>query len=169
MSLFKADDKHEIDMSVINKWTKNNLNLTDEGLGKDHWKNPENGEVYYTWDAAKRLVKKVPSYHLPTAKEWNELAEACGAVCSNQSKKIVDNDYDGCLELKMLLNIKLVGYYNDYSGSFSIVGSFSDFWTADEYDSSYAYSRSFGTEGLMSSSYNLKKVGYSVRLVRDSN
>ena len=61
-------------------WMAENLNLTDDMLGIDHLKNPDNGEVYYTWYAAMRLSKKVEGFHLPTVEEWDMACEECGGV-----------------------------------------------------------------------------------------
>lgn len=160
-----ADSKKpNIDMKVVNKWMKKNLDITDKGLGKDHWKNPKTGDVYYSWKAAKRLSKKVPGYHLPTIEDWNELAEACGGVCVNPKEEPIWKDYEKCEKLKQLLNIKLAGYYGD---SFYDVGFRANFWTSTESSSSSACRRYFSTGPSVSSSDALKNYGYSVRLVKD--
>jgi uncharacterized protein (TIGR02145 family) len=148
------------------EWMTENLNFTDEGLGKDHWKNPKNGEVYYSWDAAMRIAEKVPGYHLPTEREWNELAEACGCECENpEEENLGYRDYDNIGELKKKLSIKLCGRYT--YGSFDFVGFYGYFWSASE-SGSGAYFKYFGTGASMSSNTSNKTYGYSVRLVKDS-
>lgn len=159
-----ADSKKpKIDMKVVNKWAKKNMNITDEGLGKDHWKDKKTGEVYYTWDAAVRLANKVSGYHLPNVKEWNDLALACGAICTNPNEIEIYKDFDSCQELIRLLNIKLVGdYYRDKLNHF---GKCSNFWTSDRYDRNRASSKSLGS--LLSTYATIDNYGCSVRLVRD--
>lgn len=161
----KENGTGEINMSIVNKWAKKNMDITDDKLGEDHWKNPKNGEVYYSWKAAMRLAKKVPGFHLPTTQEWNQLAEACGGICVNPKEKPSLKDYKKCGKLKQMLRIKPTGYYH---GSFCGVGSYSYFWTATEYDSSGAYYRYLATGASVSSGNNLKYRGFSVRLVADS-
>lgn len=146
-------------------WMAENLNLTDDKLSEDHWINPSNNEVYYTWEAAMRLAKKVPDFHIPTAEEWNQLAEACGGVCRNPIKNNPGfRVYDNIQELKNKLSIKLAGYYR---GSFYNVGSYAYFWTSTEGSSSNAYLRSFDTGSSMDSYASNKSRGFSVRLVKD--
>ena len=57
---------------------------------------------------------------------------------------------------------------NQNSGSFNNLGSNARFWTATESSSSYAYYRSFDTGASMDSNSYSKSLGYSVRLVKDS-
>ena len=127
-------------------WMSENLSITDEGLGKDHWKNPNNGEVYYTWEAAKRLAKKVPGYHIPTNEEWKEACE--------DSK------------LKEKLGIALVGFRGT---DFYQVNSIGYYWSSSEfahnnswylafYESSFPYIPKYVAD---------KTVGYPVRLIKN--
>lgn len=139
-------------------WMKENLAVDDGGKGI--YFNEKNGEYYYTWEAAVRIAKSIPGWHLPTDEEWVEAAEACGATPGS------DGYYTGVEKLKSKLNISLTGYRN--SGSFYYVGSNARFWTATENSSTYAYYRRFSTGASMDSYSNDKTYNaYSVRLVKD--
>ena len=147
------------------EWMAENLAIDDGGDGI--FKNEENGEYYYTWDAAMRIAKAIPGWHLPSAEEWNAAAEACGAeVVDNKYK---DNpywwDYEGTEKLYDTLRVLPVGYYS--GGCFYSVGSCAYFWSATEYGSSSAYSRDFVTSVAMGQFASYKVSGFSVRLVKD--
>ncbi|MBO4689899.1 MAG: hypothetical protein J5621_03395, partial [Paludibacteraceae bacterium] len=146
-------------------WMQENLAIDDGGEGIYY--NEKNGQYYYTWDAAMRVAKSIPGWHLPSAEEWNAAAEACGAT-------VVDNkwkddpymrDYRGTKNLYDKLRVLPVGYYND--GRFYGVGAYAYFWSATEDDSSYAYRRFFGTSATVYQSSRYKDLGFSVRLVKD--
>lgn len=146
-------------------WTATNLAIDDGGEGIH--KNPENNEVYYTWEAAMRIANSIPGWHLPTALEWNEAALACGAIEMHPENNPNLNDYQDAQELKDKLGIKLAGSRS--SGSFSGLGSYAAFWTATENSSAYAYYRYFSAGASMDSGYDNKTYNAdSVRLVKDS-
>jgi len=135
-------------------WMQENLAIDDGDEGITY--NPDNGQYYYTWDAAMRVAESIPGWHLPTAEEWNSVAEACGA-------EIVDND--GTEKLYDSLSVLPVGYCNN--SSFYYVDSFAYFWSATEYCSDGAYIRAFNTKGVMGKHISYRKYGYSVRLIKD--
>ena len=146
-------------------WMQENLAINDGGDGITY--NPDNGQYYYTWDAAMRVAKSIPGWHLPSAEEWNTAAEACGAeVVDNKWK---DNphmrDYEDTEKLYDTFRVLSVGYYHD--GSFTNVGSFAYFWSATEHCSSRAYYRCFVTSATMYQDTRTKGYGFSVRLVKD--
>lgn len=151
------------------EWMAENLNLTDDGLGKDHWKNPKNGEVYYSWEASMRIANKVEGFHLPSVGEWNPLAEDCGCVYEDQKESNSDlQNYNNTDELKKKLVIKLVGFYETGNKDFFSVRALAGFWTSTEKNNKDAYMRHFGNWDYMRSRYFYKKHGLSVRLVKDS-
>jgi len=144
-------------------WMQENLAVSDGGEGITC--NPDNRQYYYTWDAAMRIAKSIPGWHLPTAEEWNAAAAACGA-------EVVDNkykddpymrDYEGTEKLYDTLRGLPVGYYR--VGSFNDVGSYAYFWSATGSDSYRAYYRYLS--GTMYQLTHRKDYGYSVRLVKD--
>ena len=139
------------------EWMAENLAYDDGGNGIYY--NSDNGEYYYTWDAAKRVAKKL-GWRVPSDEDWNKACEACGGIKVNEW-----NDYEKC-SLKKKLNIKLAGYCDN--GSCSNVGSYGYFWSVSEYSSTYAWRRNFGTSASVTRDNNLKTSGYSLRLVKDS-
>ena len=146
-------------------WMSENLAIDDGGEGIYY--NEKNGQYYYTWDAALRVAKSIPGWHLPSAEEWNAAAEACGATVADNKWKDdpYTRDYVGTEKLYDKLGILPVGYYFD--GSFSNVGSFAYFWSATEDGSVSAYRRHFDTSDAMGQYTRLKDHGFSVRLVKD--
>lgn len=162
-------------------WMAENLAIDDGGEGITY--NDDNGEYYYTWEAAMRVAKSIQGWHLPTALEWNEAALACGATEMPYPHR---NDYDDVQELKSKLGVKLVGSYggsfpcmghgttlfwtmaSSTSGIFSSVGMDAFFWTSTEFSSSDAYRQCFSTGISMDSNLSFRFKGYSVRLVKDN-
>ena len=146
-------------------WMQENLAVSDGGEGIYY--NNKNGQYYYTWDAAMRIAKSIPGWHLPSAEEWNTAAEACGATVKDNKWKDDPymRDYKDTKNLYDKLRVLPVGF--SYGGSFYDVGSYAYFWSAAEYDSDDACRRYFGTSGSMAQYASLKDYGFSVRLVKD--
>lgn len=145
-------------------WTAANLDIDDGGEGI--YKNPDNNETYYTWDAAMRVAESIPGWHLPSAIEWNEAALACGATERPYTGNSNRNDYRDVQELKDELGVKPAG--RRVNSSFNDVGRNAYFWTATESSTASAYSRFFSAGTLMDSYSNYKtSFAYSVRLVKD--
>ena len=151
------------------EWMAENLSITDDGLGKDHWKNPKNGEVYYTQEAAKRLAKKVEGFHLPSSEEWNQLADSCGCYCPKEKKQCVNRNYYNIDKLREELRIKLEGWYAPNPGKAIGCGSFATFWTSSETNENKACYRYLGDEDFdyFKYCYDAKCKFFSVRLVKD--
>ena len=147
------------------EWMAENLALDDGGDGIIY--NPDNGQYYYTWDAAMRVAKSIPGWHLPSAEEWNAAAEACGATVKDNKWKDDPymRDYEGMKNLYDKLRVLPVGYY--LGGSFISVGFYAYFWSATEDGSSDASYRGFGTSGTVSQGAGTKDYGFSVRLVKE--
>ena len=146
-------------------WMQENLAIDDGGDGIYY--NDKNGQYYYTWDAAMRVAKSIPGWHLPSAEEWNAAAEACGANVKDDKWKDYPyrRDYAGTEKLYDTLRVLPVGIYG--GGSFGAVGSYACFWSATEDDSTNAYLRGFGTSVTLYQSTYYKDSGFSVRLVKD--
>ena len=138
-------------------WMSKNLAIDDGGEGISY--NPKNKEYYYTWDAAVRIAKAIPGWHLPSVDEWNEACEACG-VESIDGRGYVED----ARELNDRLKVLPAGYY---FGSFLNVGSDARFWTITE-SGSNAYYRYFDAGATMRQYTGRKYNGFSVRLVKDS-
>ena len=138
-------------------WMSKNLAIDDGGVGIFY--NTKNKEYYYTWDAAVRIAKAIPGWHLPSVDEWNEACEACGVESIERIDYVED-----ARELDDRLKVLPAGYYY---GSFGNVGSYAYFWTITE-SGSYAYRRRFDTGATMRQYAGYKYYGLSVRLVKDS-
>ena len=149
------------------EWMQENLAIDDGGDGIYY--NKDNNQYYYTWDAAMRIAKSLPGWHLPSAEEWNAAAEACGATVADNKWKDDPymRDYVGTEKLYDKLRVLPVGLYD--GGSFYNVGAYAYFWSATEDDSNYAYSRYFDTSGTMDPGTSSKGYGFSVRLVKDKD
>ena len=146
-------------------WMQENLAIDDGGDGIYY--NKANNQYYYTWDAAMRVAKSIPGWHLPSAEEWNAAAEACGAAVVDNRWKVDPylRYYEGTEKLYDSLRVLSVGYY--YYGCFFNVGSCASFWSATEGDSNCACHRYFDTCGTMGQCTYYKGHGFSVRLVKD--
>ena len=141
-------------------WMAENLAIDDGGKGIGF--NEKTGAHYYTWEAAVRIAKSIPGWHLPADNEWVAAALACGA----REDPRFPEDYVGAEPLKEKLNIKLAGHRR--LGSFYSVGSSAFFWTATENSLSYAYYRFFSMGAPTASNYDNKTIyAFSVRLVKD--
>ena len=146
-------------------WMNKNLAIDDGGDGITI--NKETGEHYYTWDAAKRVAEKIKGWHLPTIAEWDFLAANAGGreVCGTKLKAASGWDDDGNGTDDFGFSALPAG---SYYGSFDYLGSYAYFWTATEYNSSYAYYRYFSTGASVDSDDINEYYQYSVRLVKDS-
>ena len=132
--------------------------------------------LLYNWYAVKWLedhkTELCPGWHVPTKGEWDALATACGGASTAGSKlKAKDNSVtsnwpsgwnstDG-YGFEALPS----GYYY---GSFDLANTHAFFWNSVEYSYDNAYSDALGTAAeLLSNNYS-KSLGFSLRLVRDS-
>ena len=154
-------------------WTSKNLAI-DDGQGGiytqtvqyDVYSEEEVVEYYYTWAAAVRVAAAVQGWHLPTRAEWDTLASTVGTYPGTKLKSTYGwtsgngtDDY----------GFSVFPAGRRYSSSFSNFGSYAYFWTADQYSSSQAYIRRFGTVKSITSDYASKtNYCFSVRLVKDS-
>lgn len=136
-------------------WMNKNLNVDDCGEGI--FFNNDNGEYYYTWVAAKRIADKIPGWHLPSVKEWDELLEATGG--------------DGVdLRVESWNGTNRYGFSAVPAGRWdngaSEVGSYARFWTSLQLGS-YGINRNIDSYTCVYEGYYSQKLGLSVRLVKD--
>ena len=141
-------------------WMKENLKLSDKKGGIYY--NNENGEVYYTWDAAKRIADAIPGWHLPTRLEWDTMIKVSHAV-----------DDATALFTKSGLSLTLVGSRSDElsEGTPELyeVGKVTRLWAADLHKDKDAWYRYFdSTSGGQLDFHGPKSSGLSVRLVKDA-
>lgn len=134
--------------------------------------------LLYNWHAVKLLndnrSELIPGWHVPKTAEWDALANAVGGTgVAGTRLKALDraadgnwpNGWNGADEFGFAAFP--AGYR--YSGSFSSLGSRTNFWTATESSSTNAYSRNFDTGASMNSDYFSKtETALPVRLVKDS-
>ena len=172
------------------EWMAENLDFKFSGLlvGKSGTSSSENRASYYNnnestygvngnkygllynWIAVKYLndhkSELIPGWHVPTSTEWDALATAVGGTyVAGTMLKSTTGWNSGNGNGSTAFSALPAGTYN---GSFDNLGSYARFWTATEYNSSYAYSRYFSTGTGMYSDNNYKYFQYSVRLVKDS-
>ena len=118
-----------LQLNVPNSWFYNNDEATYGRNGKNYGR-------LYLWDAAMGI--SVAGWHLPTAAEWDQLANAIGGSGSAGTKLKSTTDWSsGNGTDNYGFSVFPAGYR--YSGSFYNLGSNAYFWTASEYSSSNAY------------------------------
>lgn len=148
-----------LQLNVPNSWFYNNDEATYGRNGKNYGR-------LYLWDAAMGI--SVAGWHLPTAAEWNELANAIGGSESAGTKLKSTTDWSSGNGTDDY-GFSCFPAGNRYYGSFDSVGSNARFWTATEYASINAYYRGFSNgASIDSGSSNKANYAYSVRLVKDS-
>lgn len=171
-------------------WMTENLDLRTDGITIGPPGNPttpaawyynndpetygENGNKYgllYNWYAVKYLVDNVaditPGWHVPTRSEWDQLATAVGGTSTAGTKLKsttgwVSGNGDGSYDFEAFP----AGQRGN--GSFSSLGSYAYFWTAEERTTSSAYFRRFDTNASIYLGDRDKSNAFSVRLVKDS-
>ena len=153
-------------------WIGKNLSI-DDGQGGIYTQTVSYGqgdvvEYYYTWDAAMRIAATIDGWHLPTAAEWDALAEAVGgsAVAGTKLKSTYGwssgNGSDDYGFAAFPAGYKISGplFYD--------LGSKAYFWTATEYSSTRSLYRTFQSDSAMYSNSFSKGWCCSVRLVKDA-
>lgn len=142
-------------------WMAENLAIDDGREGIYH--NNDNGEFCYTWNAAMRIAKSIPGWHLPSVGEWSEAVWACDAA--ENGSESTSNYYDAAQLLKDKLDVKLTGGYA--YGGFYDEGSNGCFWTSSESNPQSARRLCFGKD-TSNSFVRSKSLGYSVRLIKEN-
>ncbi|MCD4791845.1 MAG: fibrobacter succinogenes major paralogous domain-containing protein [Bacteroidales bacterium] len=154
-------------------WMAENLNYNVSG-SYCYNNNPHNGPIYgrlYTWDAAKAAVPD--GWHLPTNAEWNTLQSYLGggSVAGGKMKET------GTVHWKSPnigatnesgFTVLPCGYYSNSTGRFYSLGNHTYFWSATEYNSSYAWVRylDYRYSDVLTSN-TLKVSGFSVRCIKN--
>lgn len=136
-------------------WMNKNLDISDGGEGI--YFNEDNGEYYYTWDAAKRIADKIHGWHLPSRKEWNELVKYTG----NDAANLRDKSWEGT-DMYGFSAVPAGTWYNRFSN----VGSGARFWTSEP-DGSLAWYRLIDTGTSVLEDNSNQYRCFSVRLVKD--
>jgi len=143
-------------------------------IGKYYDNDPANGEKYgrlYDWETA--MKASPPGWHLPSKEEWEILmAFAGGEEIAGKKLKAKNgwNDYGGKNgNGKDEYGFSALPGGSGYSdGGFNNAGDYGRWWSATEYDSSYAWGRFMGYSFSLVYGGNLNKSGLlSVRCLQD--
>lgn len=176
------------------EWLAENLDYKFPGLAIGSWSsNPSAGYynndeaqygidgskkcgLLYNWYAVKYLEdhksEYIPGWHVPTDAEWTALTNAVGANAGTKLKAINNSVASGTWPTgwggtdDYRFGVLPAGYYNN---GFYDIGSTGYFWSSSEYSSSYAWYRYFDTSSSVTRNSRSKTLGFSVRLVKDSN
>lgn len=129
-------------------WMTKNLNIADSGRGISY--NHEIGELFYDWEAATRICKKIKGWHLPTREEVDKLLSYCK---ENLKDKLGIAAFCGFTEFGT--------HYNHHSQAY--------FWLSDESADNVHYAASLEVifNGRVNIPFNMKHYGYSIRCIRD--
>lgn len=137
-------------------WMAKNLAIDDgkEGI----YKNPKNGEYYYTWEAAMRVARAVDGWHVATDDDLERALEYLGV-------NIWDTRIMKADALCQALKIKYCG--NHTSGGF-IGENYACFWTGTACREYFSIGYMVDTSGNLVCYPYVTHNGRSVRLVKDS-
>jgi uncharacterized protein (TIGR02145 family) len=158
-------------------WMAENLNFAVEG-SKCYENKPENCEKYgrlYNWETA---LKACPSgWHIPSNDEWDKLFRYVDGTSDTSS--LYDSPVAG-KHLKAASGWNSEGSGTDDYGfsalpggnylvnGFGRAGEYGNWWSADEYDSSFAYYRYIHYSNERARwDYNGKSYLFSVRCIQD--
>lgn len=173
------------------EWLAENLDYKFDGLviGGDSTKNYPHANYYsndeeaygvngnkygllYNWIAVNYLNENkatlIPGWHVPTADEWNTLADTVGgaAIAGTKLKSTtgwINGNGDGEYGFEAFPAGRMT------SSSFDGIDSHAYFWTSTEQPTNNGYLRSmYSGESIQSSSAG-KSNQYSIRLVKDSD
>jgi uncharacterized protein (TIGR02145 family) len=150
-------------------WMAENLNYkTDSYWCYDN--DNSNCDKYgrlYDWKTA---IKVCPSgWHLPSNQEWDGLVGAAGGKTTAGKKlKSTSGWNDNGNGTDAYGFTALPGGYRSTDGDFSSAGNLGYWWTATEYDASYAYYRYMHYDyDVVYEGTDVKEYGLSVRCVGD--
>jgi len=161
-------------------WIAKNLNYDVNG-SVCYGNQESNCNIYgrlYNWETAMKVCPK--SWHLPNNAEWDILyryADSTSGTSSPYSSPTAGRylksenggwNNDGNGEDKYDFSA-LPGGYGSSDVSFANIGNYGIWWSANEYNSNYAYSRGiyYGDEAYGIDTYSDKNVLHSVRCIKD--
>src|SRR5574344_2201952 len=141
----------------------------------DYGNTPSNSATYGTlsnWRAVNTGKLCPTGWYVPSDAEWTELTDYLGgaSVAGGKLKETGATHWNspntGATNETGFT--ALPGGYRLSSGSFLDIGSDGSWWSATEYDTDYAWSRSLGYgSSSVDRGSNNKELGFSVRCVRD--
>jgi uncharacterized protein (TIGR02145 family) len=119
----------------------------------------------YNWYALMDPRGLAPDgWHIPSIAEWASLTGFSGGENGAGVRMKSRDEWDGNNASGFTA---LPGGYRNFSGVFSHIRNIASWWSASAVDSTNAWSISVGNGGVVSKSYDGKRVGLSVRCVRD--
>ena len=177
MDIFR-DTRDRQDYKIIklldnNWWFADNLRFRIE----DSWSyddKEENGLMYgrlYTWEAAKKACP--PGWHIPSDKEWRNVANLYGGIRSWEDGKYVEYG-DPQKTFKDLLEEGNSGFsaqlsgYRSSNGNFTSLGKSGYYWSNSECEGSSAWYYKFnGSNAKLYRYCDYKSYPLSARCVQD--
>lgn len=119
----------------------------------------------YNWYALTDRRGLAPEgWHMPTSAEWAEMTGGLGGDNGAGTRMKSRDRWNGNNASGFTA---LPGGYRNFNGVFSHINSIASWWTSSSVDSANAWTISIGNGSVVSSSYDGKRVGLSVRCVRD--
>jgi uncharacterized protein (TIGR02145 family) len=130
---------------------------------------PASGNKYhklYNWYALMDPRGLAPDgWHIPMIDEWATLTAALGGDNGAGIPMKSHSEWDGSNTSGFSA---LPAGYRNSNGDFSHLQNLASWWSASPADSTHAWNISIGHGNVVSKSYDGKRVGLSVRCVRDS-
>jgi uncharacterized protein (TIGR02145 family) len=136
----------------------------------------DNGAIYgklYNWYAVNDARGLAPQgWHIPTDAEWTTLSTLLGGNAAAGGKMKTTGTTRWTAPNTSATNESgfagLPGGYRDGDGAFSGVGGYGLWWSATEFDSTYAWGRALSyNSGTLYRNPTNKYIGFSVRCLRD--
>jgi uncharacterized protein (TIGR02145 family) len=119
----------------------------------------------YNWYALTDPRGLVPEgWHIPTIADWVAFTGGLGGENGAAIRMKSHDEWDGNNASGFAA---LPGGYRNFNNVFSHIRNIASWWSASAVDSANAWSISIGNGGVVSRSYDGKRVGLSVRCVRD--
>ena len=131
----------------------------------------ENGETYFTWDAAMRAARKYGNgWRLPSREDWQKLADYCGGNSKAGTHLKSTSGWDGENGFDTYgFDGKLAGYYSPGVSGVCNAGTSGNFWSSIPDGAVYAYNRYLNCSHTdFYESCGGRSYGLSVRLLKDS-
>lgn len=157
-------------------WKVKNLDV-DDGLGGIYAYDNDESNVatygrLYTWDAAMRVAASIDGWHLPSDAEWTTLMDYLGgtSVAGGKLKEAGTEHWnspnEGATNESGFTALPGGGRGDD--GTFYVIGSIGNWWSATEDGATDAWNRTMNDDdsGVFRDDY-VKEVGFSVRLIKD--
>ena len=144
-------------------WMSRNLAINDGQGGIYTHQMTYYLEYYYTLDAAIRVANSIPGWHLPSAAEWDTLANTVGSSTAGTKLKSTYGWTTGAGTDDYGFTAFPSGRWYNSSPQFRDIGTRAIFWT-----SSSDYNRGFDEGATMRYfDLNKKNSAFTVRLIKD--